>query len=292
MSTAKSSTGRYGPPPADVDRLEAAEADRADHQHRRHEHHRERPRERGRDRSSARSGEQEDGRRASTPAAGGLGMPTKYRLSACEARLDVEARQPHRRGASRRRSPRPIRAARAADRPHANARTAGARPNDMTSASESSSTPNALVVPVSRAMRPSSMSSTIAMPMNGAAVSQLAAHRVDDARVAAEQVADRQRLGSRNTPRRARCGGPARRRSGGRMDIMMAGNGTVAGRRAGRRARGGGRDRPRPPARQKTQCGSAAAPARRSRSVASMRSFNASFRFFRNASSYCCCGVR
>ena len=44
-------------------------------------------------------------------------------------------------------------------------------PNEMTSASESNSTPNSLAVPVIRAMRPSSMSSTIAKPMNGAAVS-------------------------------------------------------------------------------------------------------------------------
>ena len=55
--------------------------------------------------------------------------------------------------------------------PHENDRIAGAMPNEMTSASESSSTPKALAVPVIRAMRPSSMSSTIAKPMNGAAVS-------------------------------------------------------------------------------------------------------------------------
>jgi hypothetical protein len=47
---------------------------------------------------------------------------------------------------------------------------AGAIPNEMTSASESSSMPKSLAVPVMRAMRPSSMSSTIAKPMNGAAV--------------------------------------------------------------------------------------------------------------------------
>jgi hypothetical protein len=41
----------------------------------------------------------------------------------------------------------------------------------MMSASESNSTPNSLVVPVSLAMRPSSMSRTIAKPMKGAAVS-------------------------------------------------------------------------------------------------------------------------
>ena len=44
-------------------------------------------------------------------------------------------------------------------------------PNEMTSASESNSTPNSLVVPVRRAIRPSSMSRTTAKPMNGAAVS-------------------------------------------------------------------------------------------------------------------------
>ena len=54
-------------------------------------------------------------------------------------------------------------------RPHAKHRTAGAMPNDTTSASESNSTPNALDVPVMRAMRPSSMSSTMAKPMNSAA---------------------------------------------------------------------------------------------------------------------------
>jgi len=43
-------------------------------------------------------------------------------------------------------------------------------PNEMTSASESSSTPNALVVFVSRAMCPSSESSRNAMPMKGAAM--------------------------------------------------------------------------------------------------------------------------
>ena len=48
---------------------------------------------------------------------------------------------------------------------------AGATPNEMMSASESNSTPNGLVVPVMRAMRPSSMSSTIAKPMYGAALS-------------------------------------------------------------------------------------------------------------------------
>ncbi len=54
--------------------------------------------------------------------------------------------------------------------PHANDSTAGATPNDTTSASESNSRPKALVVPVIRAMRPSSMSSTMATPMNAAAV--------------------------------------------------------------------------------------------------------------------------
>ncbi len=56
-------------------------------------------------------------------------------------------------------------------RPHWKVRAAGAMPNEMRSASESNSTPKALDDPVIRAMRPSSMSSTMAKPMNGAAVS-------------------------------------------------------------------------------------------------------------------------
>jgi hypothetical protein len=55
-------------------------------------------------------------------------------------------------------------------RPQVNDRIDGAIPNDTTSASESSSMPKSLVEPVIRAMRPSSMSSTIAKPMNGAAI--------------------------------------------------------------------------------------------------------------------------
>ena len=55
--------------------------------------------------------------------------------------------------------------------PHRNVSIAGATPNEITSASESNSTPKALAVPVIRAMRPSSMSSTTATPMNGAATS-------------------------------------------------------------------------------------------------------------------------
>jgi hypothetical protein len=47
---------------------------------------------------------------------------------------------------------------------------AGARPNEMTSASESSCRPNALVEFVMRAIRPSSASMMNAIPMNGAAV--------------------------------------------------------------------------------------------------------------------------
>ena len=57
-------------------------------------------------------------------------------------------------------------------RPHAKHRTAGAIPNDTTSAIESNSTPNALDVPVMRATRPSSMSRTMAKPMNIAACSK------------------------------------------------------------------------------------------------------------------------
>jgi len=47
---------------------------------------------------------------------------------------------------------------------------AGAIPNEMISANESNSTPNALVVPVMRAIRPSRPSMTNAKPMNGAAM--------------------------------------------------------------------------------------------------------------------------
>ncbi len=68
-------------------------------------------------------------------------------------------------------------------------------PNEIRSASESSCTPKSLVVPVMRAMRPSSMSSTTATPMNGAAVVRLAAHGVDDAGPAAEQVGEREQAG-------------------------------------------------------------------------------------------------
>jgi hypothetical protein len=47
-------------------------------------------------------------------------------------------------------------------------------PNETTSASESSSTPNAVDEFVRRAKNPSSVSSTIAMPMSSAAVSKSA----------------------------------------------------------------------------------------------------------------------
>jgi hypothetical protein len=55
-----------------------------------------------------------------------------------------------------------------------NASTAGATPKLITSASESSSRPNSLVVFVSRAMRPSSPSQKIAMPIIFAASSMCA----------------------------------------------------------------------------------------------------------------------
>jgi hypothetical protein len=47
---------------------------------------------------------------------------------------------------------------------------AGAIPNEITSANESSCRPNALVAPVILAMRPSSASMMNARPMKGAAV--------------------------------------------------------------------------------------------------------------------------
>ena len=55
-------------------------------------------------------------------------------------------------------------------RPQLKARIAGAMPNEITSASESNSMPKSLVAFAIRATRPSSMSSTMAKPMSGAAV--------------------------------------------------------------------------------------------------------------------------
>ena len=55
-------------------------------------------------------------------------------------------------------------------RPQLNTSTAGATPNEITSANESNSTPNSLDVPVMRAMRPSSVSRIIAKPISAAAV--------------------------------------------------------------------------------------------------------------------------
>ncbi len=49
---------------------------------------------------------------------------------------------------------------------------AGATPKEITSASESNSTPNWLVLPVIRATRPSSISTMTASPMSGAAFSR------------------------------------------------------------------------------------------------------------------------
>ena len=99
--------------------------------------------------------------------------------------------------------------------PQLNDRMAGATPNEITSASESNSTPNSLVVPVIRATRPSSMSSTIANADERRRRRELAAHRVDDAGVAAEHVRHREHARQQidaapgAARRRHRCAGAA-----------------------------------------------------------------------------------
>ena len=103
------------------------------------------------------------------PAAAGLGMPTKYRLSAEAAWMLKRASRSAAAVTKRNAAAHPRRPS--VLRPHANVSTAGAIPNEMMSAIESNCTPNSLAVPVRRAMRPSSMSRMTAMPMNGAAVS-------------------------------------------------------------------------------------------------------------------------
>ena len=97
-------------------------------------------------------------------------MPTKYRLSPPMADWMLK-RASRIAAAVRNRKPasQPYRPS--GWSPQENARIAGAIPNEMTSASESNCTPNSLAEPVIRAMRPSSMSSTMLNPMNGAAVS-------------------------------------------------------------------------------------------------------------------------
>ena len=72
----------------------------------------------------------------------------------------IEARQPHRGGGDEQEAGGPAEAP-SGWSPQENDRIAGAMPNEMTSASESNCTPNSLAVPVIRAMRPSSMSSTM-----------------------------------------------------------------------------------------------------------------------------------
>ena len=117
-------------------------------------------------------------------------MPAKYRLSLAVARLDVEAREAHRgRGDVDEARP-PSRAGRSGHSPQVNARIAGARPNDTTSASESSSTPKAdvrvgqardeAVERVEHHRDPDEQRRRV----------EVAARRVDHAGVAAEQVRD------------------------------------------------------------------------------------------------------
>src|SRR5687768_11655993 len=75
-------------------------------------------------------------------------------------------------------------------------------PNEIRSASESSCTPKTLVVPVMRAMRPSSMSSTTAKPMNGAAVAISPFIANTTQAQPQNRLASVNRLGSSETPRR------------------------------------------------------------------------------------------
>ena len=75
-------------------------------------------------------------------------------------------------------------------------------PNEIRSASESSCTPKSLVVPVMRAMRPSSMSSTMATPMNGAAVASSPRIAWTTQAQPQNRLASVNRLGSSDTPRR------------------------------------------------------------------------------------------
>src|SRR3954452_5129812 len=98
--------------------------------------------------------------------------------------------------------------------PHVNARIAGASPNDTTSASESSSTPNADVEFVSRAKNPSSVSRTIAIPMNRAAVSKSERVEYTTHEYPQNRFETVNRDGSRKPPRRNRCGLSSRRRFG------------------------------------------------------------------------------
>ncbi len=103
------------------------------------------------------------------PAAAGLGMPMKYRLSVLPAWTLNRASRNAAAATNRNAAVQPSRPSEL--RPQPKARIAGAMPNDTMSAIESNCTPNSVAVPVIRAMRPSSMSSTTAMPMSGAAVS-------------------------------------------------------------------------------------------------------------------------
>ena len=105
---------------------------------------------------------------AGTLAAAGLGIPTKYRLSCDPDWILNRARRTAAAATKMKPAAQPSRPSGCSAQ--ANDMIAGATPNEMMSAIESNSTPNWLVLPVIRAMRPSSMSSTIARPMKGAAV--------------------------------------------------------------------------------------------------------------------------
>src|SRR3954469_24163045 len=109
-----------------------------------------------------------------TEAAAGLGMPTKCRLSVDAVVVVVCTlnRASRMAAALTYRNPAAHPRRSRGHSPHVNARIAGPRPNDTTSARESSSTPNADDEFVSRAKKPSRVARTIAKPMNSAAVSK------------------------------------------------------------------------------------------------------------------------
>src|SRR6266446_7523559 len=112
---------------------------------------------------------------AITPAAAGVGIPTKYfdppgaiPLTLNRAKRQAQAIKNARQQSQPRRPTQGTWLA-TLRTPHAYAKIAGATPKLTTSASESNCTPNSVLVPVMRAMRPSSESKTMAMPMAFAA---------------------------------------------------------------------------------------------------------------------------
>src|SRR4051812_14400320 len=103
-----------------------------------------------------------------TPAAPGLGMPMKYRLSAVGSMVvlnrasRIAAQATHRKQAIQ---PNGSKASRPREN-NVNAVTAGASPKETRSASESNCRPNGVTAPTSRATAPSVMSKSTDRPMN------------------------------------------------------------------------------------------------------------------------------